>query len=62
MSERTRRYALIEAPSVLGLKPTGVERLPAIVPSCSEARSHSNDAAGTVCYSSMATRIFISPR
>ena len=28
MSEMHRRYAIIEAPSVLGLKPTGVERLP----------------------------------
>ncbi|MET0535662.1 MAG: arginase family protein [Steroidobacter sp.] len=28
MSENFRRYALIEAPSVLGLKPTGVDRLP----------------------------------
>ncbi|XYH98983.1 arginase family protein [Sorangium sp. So ce1128] len=28
MSELPRRYAIIEAPSVLGLKPTGVERLP----------------------------------
>lgn len=28
MSQRLRRYALIEAPSVLGLRPTGVERLP----------------------------------
>lgn len=28
MSEILRRYALIEAPSVLGLKPTGVEGLP----------------------------------
>ena len=28
MAEHTRRYALIEAPSILGLKPTGVEGLP----------------------------------
>src|SRR5688500_7618826 len=28
MSEVLRRYALIEAPSVLGLKPTGVDGLP----------------------------------
>jgi arginase len=28
MSLQTRRYAIIEAPSILGLKPTGVERLP----------------------------------
>lgn len=27
MSEVTRRYAVIEAPSILGLKPTGTERL-----------------------------------
>jgi len=25
------RYAIIEAPSILGLKPTGVERLPAVL-------------------------------
>jgi arginase len=24
----TRHYAIVEAPSVLGLRPTGVERLP----------------------------------
>lgn len=28
MSARARRYAVIEAPSILGLKPTGVEELP----------------------------------
>jgi arginase len=28
MSRQGRRYAIIEAPSILGLKPTGVERLP----------------------------------
>src|SRR5687768_12599643 len=28
MSEIRRRYSIIEAPSVLGLKPTGVDRLP----------------------------------
>lgn len=28
MSELSRRYAIIEAPSILGLKPTGVDRLP----------------------------------
>jgi hypothetical protein len=25
---RRRRYAIVEAPSILGLKPTGVEKLP----------------------------------
>src|SRR5215212_10255621 len=29
MATRAARYAVIEAPSVLGLKPTGVDRLPA---------------------------------
>jgi arginase len=28
MSQQLRQYAIIEAPSILGLKPTGVERLP----------------------------------
>lgn len=28
MSDRTRSYAVVEAPSVLGLKPTGVDKLP----------------------------------
>jgi len=28
MPNTTRRYAIIEAPSILGLKPTGVEKLP----------------------------------
>ena len=28
MPQTLRRYALIEAPSILGLKPTGVEKLP----------------------------------
>jgi arginase len=28
MADVTREYAIIEAPSVLGLRPTGVERLP----------------------------------
>src|SRR4029453_18424418 len=28
MSSTDRRYAIIEAPSILGLKPTGVDRLP----------------------------------
>jgi hypothetical protein len=34
MSELSRRYAIIEAPSILGLKPTGVDRFPARLLDC----------------------------
>jgi arginase len=46
MSEVTRPYAIIEAPSILGLKPTGVDRLPERLLECGLAvRLHARRAA-----------------